>query len=103
MKKTTFKNKEVIKTLNESFWFIELNAEEKRTIRFNGQSYSFKPTGNNIGIHELGERLGSIEDRISFPTICFLNPDRNILFKYDQFISASNLVKLIEETKRKPE
>lgn len=95
MKKTTFKAKEVVKILNENYWFIELNAEEKRTIRFNGHSYSFKPTGNNIGIHELAEKLGSKDGRIAYPTICFLSPDYEVPIKYDQFISATNFLELI--------
>ncbi|MEZ7916270.1 MAG: DUF255 domain-containing protein, partial [Polaribacter sp.] len=32
MKKTTFKNRKVIQLLNEKFYFIKLNAEEKQDI-----------------------------------------------------------------------
>lgn len=39
MKNTTFKNKEIIKQLNEKFWFADLNAEEKQDIIFNGHTF----------------------------------------------------------------
>ena len=97
MKKTTFKAKEVVKMLDEHYWFIQLNAEEKRTIQFNGQVYNFKPTGNNIGIHGLAEQLGSKDGKVSFPTVCIISPDYNVLIRYDQFISAPNFLKLIKE------
>lgn len=100
MKTTTFKAKEVVKMLDEHYWFIELDAEEKRTIHFNGQAYRFKPTGNNIGIHGLAEELGSIDGKVSFPTICFLRPDYNVIIRYDQFISAPDFLKLIKEINR---
>jgi len=100
MKKTTFKAKEVVKMLDGHYWFIELNAEEKKTIHFNGQAYSFKPTGNNIGIHALAEHLGSKDGKVSFPTICFLSPDYNVPIKYDQFISAPNFLKLTKAINR---
>ena len=100
MKKTTFTSPEVVKMLNEHYWFIALNAEEKRTIHFNGQAYYFKPTGNNIGIHGLAEHLGSIDGKVSFPTTCFLSPDYNVLIRYDQFITASNFLKLTKEINR---
>lgn len=38
MKKTTFKNKKVIQLLNEKFYFIMLNGEEKRDITFFGKN-----------------------------------------------------------------
>ena len=35
MQNTTFKNDSIIKVLNNKFYFIDLNAEEKRNVIFN--------------------------------------------------------------------
>lgn len=45
MKYTTFKNDRIINLLNENFYFVDLNAEEKRNIDFNNYTFKFKPTG----------------------------------------------------------
>lgn len=97
MKNTTFKNKEIIKLLNEKFWFVDLNAEEKQDIIFNGHTFKYKPTGSNTGIHELAEQLGTVNGKVAYPTFCILNADYEIIFQYDGFLSSSDLLKVLNE------
>lgn len=97
MKNTTFKDKKVIQLLNEKFWFADLNAEEKQDIIFNGHTFKYKPTGSNTGIHELAEQLGTVNDKISYPALCILNADYEIIFQYDQFLSSVDLLKVLNE------
>ena len=73
MKNTTFKDKEIAALLNQNFWFVDFNAEEKSDINFNGKTYRFRPTGNNTGIHELVEKLTIPDGNTSYPILCILN------------------------------
>jgi len=73
MKKTTFQNKEVIQLLNDAFYLVYLNGEEKKDILFFGNTYTYKPTGTTTGIHELANELGTIKKRIAYPTTIILN------------------------------
>ena len=73
MKKTTFKNRKVIQLLNEKFYFIKLNAEEKKDITFLGKIFTYKPTGTTSGMHELATELGTIKKTIIYPTTILLN------------------------------
>lgn len=73
MKKTTFKNKKIVKLLNDKFYFIELNAESKKGISFLGRTFVYKPSGANTGTHELAKELATINKRISYPTTTILN------------------------------
>ena len=73
MKKTTFKDQEVIKLLNDNFYFVKLNAEEKKEITFLGKMFTYKPTGINTGMHELAAELGTIKKTIIYPTTIILN------------------------------
>ena len=92
MKKTTFKNKKVIQLLNEKFYFIRLNGEEKKDITFLGKTFTYKPTGANTGIHELADELATLKKRITYPTIVILNT----AFKIDaQLIGFYNSKKMI--------
>ncbi|WP_347051272.1 thioredoxin family protein [Flavobacterium olei] len=45
MKSATFKNQEIIQQLNDDFYFIDFNAEEKRDISFQNKTFQFNPTG----------------------------------------------------------
>ena len=73
MKKTTFRNTEVIKLLNDNFYFVKLNAEEKKEITFLGKMFTYKPTGTNTGMHELAAELVTIKKTIIYPTTIILN------------------------------
>jgi thioredoxin-related protein len=92
MKNTTLKDKNVIKLLNEKFYFIDFDAEEKRTIIFNNKSYSYKPSGNNTGLHELATQL---DKEITFPSLIFLNDTKEIIFKHNQYISSKDLISIL--------
>ncbi len=102
MKNTTFKNKEVIKLLNDNFLFTNLNAEEKQDITLNKYTFKYKPTGNNTGIHELAEQLGTINGKVSYPTLCVLNSKNEIVFQYGQFLSSSDLLNVLNKVLKNP-
>lgn len=99
MQHTTFKNDSIIQILNNNFYFIELNAEEKRDITFNQHTFKFLPTGANTGTHELATQLGTVNNKTSYPTLCFLNANNEIVFQYDQYINAQDLQDILTRLK----
>ena len=99
MKQTTFKADNVISKLNTDFYFVELNAEEKRTIYFNGHVFKYVATGTNIGMHELAEQLGRINGETIYPTICVLNANNEIIYQHTQFIDSGGLLEILKYLK----
>ena len=97
MKTSTFKNPEIIKKLNSDFYFIDFNAEEKRDISFNNQIFKYKPSGNNVGVHELALQLGTINNQIVYPVLCVLNEKNEIIFQYSNYLSAKDFKFLLEK------
>lgn len=95
MQNTTFKSKEVIKELNQDFYFISFNAEDKKTSSFNKKNFKFKPKGTNTGIHELAELLSNQ----SYPTITIVNSDYTILTQIESFINAGILLEILKKAK----
>lgn len=93
MQNSTFKNEEVIKQLNENFYFISFDAEAKNDIAFNNHIFKFKPKGNNSGLHELAESLSNQ----TYPTITILNPDYDILVQIESFVNAKQLLNYLSE------
>ncbi len=99
MKHTTFKNKELINMLNKNFYFINFDAEEKRSIAFNNNTFHYKPTGNQTGINELAEQLGDINGKVSFPGLCILDADNQIIYQHNEFLSAKNFKTILHQLK----
>ena len=99
MKDKTFKNKEIIKIINEKFYFVDFNAEEKRKIIFNNSKFNFKPNGSNSGIHELAIELGTINGTISYPIFCVLNYKNEIIFQNNSFLNSKDLMLILEKLK----
>ncbi len=99
MQNTTFKNDSIIHKLNNEFYFIELNAEEKSHITFANHTFKFKPTGTITGIHELAEQLATVDNKVVYPTLCFLNVDYEIVFQYNQFINSKDLQIILKRLK----
>lgn len=97
MQNTTFKNKEVIEKLNKDFYVVTLNAEGKNDILFAGKTFRYKPTGIKTGIHELAEELGTINGKMSYPTIVILSPQSEIIFQYSGLLKTSELLEVINQ------
>jgi thioredoxin-related protein len=99
MENSTFKNPEIIKLLKTDFYFISLDAESKEDIHFNNHTFSFKPNGQNTGIHELATELATIDSQVIYPTITILQPDFSIMFQKHSFVSGNQLLAVLEKAK----
>ena len=99
MKNTTFKNESIIKELNNTFYFIDFNAEEKRKIIFNNAAFKFKSTGNTSGIHELAIQLGTINKQLNYPALCVLNSENEIIFQDNNYIKPKEFKLILEKLK----
>lgn len=91
MKKTALNNEQIVRILNNQFYFVALNGEEKKDIRFNDHLFKFKPNGLHTGTHELAEALGTIEGKIAYPVLVVLNSKQEIIFRYSGFLDARSL------------
>lgn len=99
MEKSTFENPKVIKLLNESFYFVKLNGEEKKDITFLGKTFAFKPTGTNTGTHELAIELATVNNKISYPTTTILDTDFSIVLQLEGFTNKSKMLSILEKAK----
>jgi thioredoxin-related protein len=93
MENTTFKNKEIINELNQNFYFISFDAEDRKNINFNKNTFKFKPKGTNSGIHELAALLSNQ----TYPTITILNSDYIILIQIESFANSKTLLPIFQK------
>ena len=76
MDKFTFNDPEVAKVLNENFYPVKLDAEQKADIKFDGNTFKFVPNGAS-GYHQLAAAI--LNNKLQYPSIVFMTEDFKIL------------------------
>ncbi len=88
MDKTTFKDKEIIKYINENFYAVKFDAENKETITLDGNKYKYIKSGKR-GYNQLAADL--LKGRLSYPTIVFLNDDLSLIQPIPGYLDAKKM------------
>ena len=76
MDKNTFSDPQVAKILNEKFYPVKFNGEQRENVVFNGTTFKFVQSGRN-GYHELAAAL--LNNKLSYPTVVFLDEEFRML------------------------
>lgn len=72
MDKNTFNHPQIAQYLNENFYNVKLDAEQKEDITFNGHTFKFVASGRK-GYHELAAAL--LDGKLSYPTVVFMDEE----------------------------
>lgn len=96
MKTRNFTDEAVVEVLNEHFYFVDFDGESTRPVIFKGRTYNHKPTGANTGVHELAEFLGSINGKVTYPTLCILNSEYELVYQHNSFMNADELMGVLD-------
>ena len=76
MDKNTFNHPQIAEYLNENFYPVKLDAEQKEDISFNGHTFKFVAQGRK-GYHELAAAL--LNGKLSYPTVVFMDEELRII------------------------
>lgn len=76
MDASTFRNEEIVDYVNENYYAIKFDAEQKEDILLKGKVYKFNRTGKR-GYHQLAAAI--TRGQLSYPTIVFLDEDLNLI------------------------
>lgn len=85
MDKETFETPEIAKYLNEHFYPVKFNAEQKADINFAGRTFKFVTGENGRGYHEMAVAL--LDGRMSYPTTVYLNSDFQLLQRVPGYLN----------------
>ncbi len=83
------------KILRNNFYYVEMDAETKAPISFNGRQYHARSNGLSKGVHELAEALGKENGQIGYPVIVILNEKYKMLFRYQGLMDKKELIKVL--------
>ncbi|NJB85504.1 thioredoxin-related protein [Lewinella marina] len=74
MDKTSFVDPAVTEYVNEHFYAVKLNAEQREPIQFDGHEFTYDPTLSRRGVHTLAVAL--LDGRMSYPSIVYLDKEQ---------------------------
>ncbi len=71
MDKSTFVDPVVVNYVNENFYAVKFDAEQRGTLQYRGHSFQFKSDAGRRGAHELAIAL--LDGRMSYPSMVYLD------------------------------
>lgn len=86
MEKTTFSQQHIAHYINENYYPVKLDAEQRSDINFKNKTYHFV-TQSGVGFNELAAEL--LKGQMSYPTIIFLDEDLNLIQVIPGYKNAS--------------
>lgn len=69
MDRETFTKPEIIRYVNDNYYAVKLNAEQREDIIFDGKTFSFVKSGNG-GYHSFAATL--LDNNMGYPTLVYL-------------------------------
>lgn len=95
MKNTMNKDKNVGALLNEKFYTVFLDAEDKSEITFAGRKFKHR-----AGLHDLARELATIKGQVSYPTIAVLNLKNEIIYQHAGFLPPRAMFSILEKVSK---
>jgi thioredoxin-related protein len=85
----TFRDNDLTKFLNQDYYALQLNAENKKDLKFLNRLYK----GNPKKYHELAKFLGKENGELVFPTTVLLNQNFQLKKRLVGFINSEDLLR----------
>ncbi len=76
MDRETYSNVQLSAYINENFYPVKFNAEQKEPVQFDNHTFNFIPSGRR-GVHELAMALTN--KQLSYPTTVFMDEELRII------------------------
>jgi len=90
---TTFKDSLIVDFINDNYYAVKFDAEQKEDIVIGDSTYSFVASGRR-GYHELAAQL--MGGKLSYPTYVFLNDSRQILTTVPGYRTREDMLPILE-------
>ena len=92
MEQATFMQQNIAKYLNDNYYPVKLDAEERNDINFRRKTYHFVMQ-SGVGFNELAAEF--LKGQLSYPTVVFLDEDLNLIQAIQGFKAADQFEKIM--------
>lgn len=89
MDKEVFTDKSVVNYMNQNYYCVKLNAEQKETIKYKGKEFKYVTAGRR-GYNSLA--LALLNNQPSFPSFVILNPQEQVVKRLIGYQTKSQLM-----------
>lgn len=89
MDRTTFKNPDVVKYINEYFYAVKFDAETKDTIRFENKVFVSTDASNKKAPHQMAVAL--LNGQMGYPTSVYMDEKLSIISPVAGYQSVQNI------------
>lgn len=93
MDRKTFTDPNVAKLLNEKFYAVKFNAEQREDVKFQETTFKFVENGRS-GYHQLAAAL--LNNQLSYPTVVFLDEDFKMIQPLPGYREAAEFHKIAQ-------
>jgi thioredoxin-related protein len=93
MDATTYSDPAVAKILNEEYYAVKLDAQQKADIVFQGYVFKYQQSGNQ-GYNELASKL--LNNQMSFPSTVFLDEDYKLIQNLPGFLETKQFTTIVK-------
>jgi thioredoxin-related protein len=94
MDATTFSDPELVKYVNENYYAVKLDAEQKEPITIGGETYDYDSNAGRRGSHRIAQKL--LQGKMSYPTIVFLDEHMNMIQPLLGYREAKEMQTILE-------
>lgn len=91
MDKLTYTDAGIVKQLNEQFYLVKFNAEQKEDVMFREQLFKFRP---DYKAHEFA--VGLLNGQMSYPSTVFMDENMNLLTIVPGYLTPQDLDPILD-------
>ena len=93
MDRETYSQEEIADYINENFYPVKFNAEQKESVEFKGHTFNFVAQGRR-GVHELAAAL--TRNQLSYPTTVFMDEELRIIQPIAGYLKPQQMEPILE-------
>jgi len=88
MEASTFSDQKITEYINENYYAVKFNAEQKDDIIYNNKLYQYVGGFGRKGTHELAKEI--MRGKINYPTVVFINSNLEVIQPIPGFQDVEN-------------
>jgi len=92
MDKDTYAHPDIINVINEKYYAVKFNAEQREPVTFDGHTFKFVASGSR-GVHELAAALAN--NKMSYPTTVFMDEEIRIIQPLPGYLNAADMLPIL--------
>ncbi len=91
MESTTFQHPDLARYINQNFYPVKLNAQQREELQYRDKMYQFVKKGK-VGYHELAAEF--LRGRLTYPAVVFLDEDMELIQTFIGYKSPAQFEKI---------